>query len=262
MSTSVAIRPSGSNETATQVFQDLSMFNARADLMGLGWPPVAGLLEYEPTPIEAELVGMVIEDPCGRLASLTRDNPVRQRVPDKNRKNFTFQSFVRDIFVPYLLKEVSKLYHEAQGQLENFVEDKQLMFQDEPFKSANEWMRDHQKAFRQQAMSVQMLKERLAALEQARRDNYDIHLEIDVVMRAAPPLPLVQAPPVHYAAELAKYMVDERYQSCLTELASQNMRQQMQLEAQQQQFKEQQQQLALTASRLSPFETAVAKALS
>jgi len=35
-------------------------------------------------------------------------------------------------------------------------------------KSANEWMRDQQKAFSQQAMSVQMLKGSVAALEQAR----------------------------------------------------------------------------------------------
>jgi len=84
MSTSVAMRRSGSNQTATQVFQDRSMFNAREDLMGLGWTLVAGLLKYEPTPIEGELVGMVIEDPCGLLATLTRDNPVRQRVPQQN----------------------------------------------------------------------------------------------------------------------------------------------------------------------------------
>jgi len=167
MSTSVAIRRSGSNQTATQVFQDLSMFNARADLMGLGWTPVAGLLEYDPTPIEVELVGMVIEDPCGLLATLTRDNTVRQRVPQQNRNNVMFQSFVRDIFEPYLLKEVGKRFQEAQGQLENFVEEKQLMFQEEMVKSANEWMRDQHKAFRQQAMSVQMLKGRVAALEQA-----------------------------------------------------------------------------------------------
>jgi len=106
------------------------------------------------------------------------------------------------------------------------------------------------------------LKGRVAVLEEAPHDNYDIDLENDVVMRAAPPLPLVQAPTVHYAAELAKYMVDEIYESFLTELASQNMRQQMQLDAKQQQFREQQQQLALTGSRLSPFETAVAEALS
>jgi len=75
------------------------------------------------------------------------------------------------------------------------------MFQEEILKSANEWMRDQQKAFRQQAMLVQMLKGRVAALEQARRDNYGIDLENDVVMRGTPPLPLVQVPPVHYSAE-------------------------------------------------------------
>jgi len=48
-----------------------------------------------------------------------------------------------------------------------------------------------------------MLKGRVAALEQARRDNYVIDLENDVVVRAAPPLPLVPAPPVHHAALLA-----------------------------------------------------------
>jgi len=40
------------------------------------------------------------------------------------------------------------------------------------------------------------------------------------------------------------------------------MRQQMQQDAKQQQFRVQQQQLALTVSRLSPFETSIAKALS
>jgi len=122
MSTSVAMRCAGSNQTATRVFQDLSRFNARADLMGLGWTLVAGLLEYEPTPIGAELVGRVIDNPCGLLATLTRDNTVRHRVPEQNRNNVTFQSFVRDIFEPYLLKEVGKRFQEAQGQLGNFVE--------------------------------------------------------------------------------------------------------------------------------------------
>jgi len=81
MSSSGAMRRSGSNQTATQVFQDLPLFDGRTDLMGLGWTPVAGLLEYEPTRIEAEFVGMVIEDPCCLLASLTRDHTVRQTVP-------------------------------------------------------------------------------------------------------------------------------------------------------------------------------------
>jgi len=71
-------------------------------------------------------------------------------------------------------------------------------------KSANEWIRDQQKAFRQQAMWVRMLKGRVVALEQARHDNYDIDLENDVVMRAAPPLPLVQAGPCSLRCGIGK----------------------------------------------------------
>jgi len=152
MSTSVAMRRSGSHQTAAQVFQDLSMFNARADLIGLGWTPVASLLQYEPPPTEAELLGMVIEHPCGLLATLTRDNTARQRVPEQNRNNVTFQSFVRDIFEPYLLMEVGKRFQEAQGQILNFVEEKHLIFQEERVKSATELMQDQEKAFCQQAM--------------------------------------------------------------------------------------------------------------
>jgi len=121
-------------------------------------------------------------------------------------------------------------------------------------------MQEQQNALRRQAMSVQMLKGRVAALAQTPPKNTDIDLENDFLMRAALALPLVQAPPVHQAAELTKYMVDERYKSFLTELASQNMRQQMQLDTQQQQFREQEQQVAQSASRLSPFETTIAQA--
>ena len=98
---------------------------------------MAGLLEYEPTPIAEELVEVVIENPCGLLATVTRDNTVRQRVPEQRRSNVTFQTFVRDIFESYLLQELGKRFQEAQGQLENFVEEKQLMFQEEIVNSAN-----------------------------------------------------------------------------------------------------------------------------
>jgi len=71
MSTSVAMNCSRSNQTSNLGFQDLSVFNARAEIMGLGWTPGAGLLAYEPTPIVEELVENVIENPCGLLATLT-----------------------------------------------------------------------------------------------------------------------------------------------------------------------------------------------
>jgi len=111
------------------------------------------------------------------------------------------------------------------------------MFQEALVNSANSWMREQQNALSRQAMDVEMLKGRVAVLEQARPENHDIDVENNVVMRAAPPLALVQAPPVHYAAKLAKYIVDERYEGFLTELSSHNMRKQMQLDGQQQQFR-------------------------
>jgi len=71
MTTSLAMHCSRSNHSSNQGFQDLSMFNTYADLMGLGWTLVACLLEYEPTSIAEELVEVVIEDQCTLLATLT-----------------------------------------------------------------------------------------------------------------------------------------------------------------------------------------------
>jgi len=115
MSTSVAMHCSCSNQTSNQGFQDLSMFNAGADLMGLGLRPVAGLLQYEPTPLIEELVEKVIENPCGLLATLTGDNTVRQRGPEQCRSIVIFQTFVPDTFEPNLLKEMGKYFPETQG---------------------------------------------------------------------------------------------------------------------------------------------------
>jgi len=70
-------------------------------------------LEYEPSPIQAELVGMVIEDPCGLLATLTRDTTVSQRVLEQNWNTVTLWSFFRDILEPYLLNDVGKRFQEA-----------------------------------------------------------------------------------------------------------------------------------------------------
>jgi len=92
-------------------------------------------------------------------------------------------------------------------------------------------MRKQQNAHRGQAMSVLIFKGTVAALDYARSENYDIDLENNAVMRAAPLLYFVQVPPVHYAAELVMYIVDERYKSFLTDLASQNGRHQIQLDA-------------------------------
>jgi len=59
-------------------------------LCDLGWTPLAGLLEYNCTPIEEDLVRMVIENPCDILANLARDNTVRERVPEQKRNNIMY----------------------------------------------------------------------------------------------------------------------------------------------------------------------------
>jgi len=50
-------------------------------------------------------------------------------------------------------------------------------------------------------------------------------------MRVTSLVPLWQAFLVHYAAERAKHMVDERYELIVTELGAQIMREQMPLDA-------------------------------
>ena len=137
MSYSVAMHCSHSNQSSNQGFQDLFMFNGHADLMELKYTQVVDLLEYKPTPNVEELVEVVIEELCGLLATLTQDNTVRKRVPEQHRSIITFETFVRDIFNPYLLQEVGKHVQEAQGHLDNFVEEKQLMFQEEIVNSGN-----------------------------------------------------------------------------------------------------------------------------
>jgi len=54
----------------------------------------------------------------------------------------------------YLVNQVGKRFQEAQGQLENLLEEEQLIFQEEMVNSENAWMREQQNALRRLAMSV------------------------------------------------------------------------------------------------------------
>jgi len=67
------------------------------------------------------------------------------------------------------------------------------------------------KNFRKLAMSDQMIPKRVEALEQAAAQGYSIDSENDVVMNAAPALPLAKEPPHHYAAEVAACLINEKY---------------------------------------------------
>ena len=65
--------------------------------------------------------------------------------------------------------------------------------------TANAWMTQQQKALKYFARSATVLRGRVAALETAVKEGYKIDSESDVIMQAAPPLPLVEAPPIEYA---------------------------------------------------------------
>jgi len=74
-----------------------------------------------------------------------------------------------------------------------------------------------------------MIRKRVEALEQATAHGYAIGAVNDVVMKAAPALPLAIEPPPHYAAEVAACMINEKYQPWLKEVGRQFIRQQEQL---------------------------------
>jgi len=103
--------------------------------------------------------------------------------------------------------------------------------------------------FRKLAMSDQMIRKRVEALEQPAAQGYSIDAENDVVMNAAPALPLAIEPPSHYAAEVAACMINEKYPPCLNEEGRQSI-------AQQERLAELQRQVAEAHERRSPLEVA------
>ena len=125
-----------------------------------------------------------------------------------------------------MLREVGRRFPEAEKQLGNFVTSRQLIFQQQIVKTANACMTQQQKAFKYFARSATVLRGRVAALQTAVKEGYKIDSESDVIMQAAPPLPLVEAPPIEYAREIAAYLVRTEWQPYLTELAQTNMQQQ------------------------------------
>ena len=122
-----------------------------------------------------------------------------------------FADFTRECFEPYILWEVGKRFRKAEMQLGNFVTSQQKIFQKQMVDSANAWMLKQQKAFKHFARSSTLLQGHVAALEHAVQHGYKIDSDSDVVMEAAPALPLVQAPPIEYAREIAAYMVQAEW---------------------------------------------------
>jgi len=141
----------------------------------------------------------------------------------------TFADLTKDLVEPYILAEITRQMQDAQSHLLNLAEQHQHPFETEIVENANRWMEYQHKNFRKLAMSDQMIRKRVEALEQAAAHGYSNDAENDVVMNAAPTLPLGIEPPPHYAAEVAACMINEKYQPWLNEMVRQFIAQQEQL---------------------------------
>jgi len=138
---------------------------------------------------------------------------------------------------------------DAQSHLLNLAEEHQHAFETQIVENANRWMEYQRRNFRKLAMSDQMIRKRVEAVEQAAAQGYSIGAENDVVMNAAPALPLAIEPPPHYAAEVAACMINQKYQPWLNEVGRQFV-------PQQEQLAQLQKQVAEADERRSPLEVA------
>jgi len=220
----------------TGIEREISRTAARADLKRLGWRPIQQLLTYDiendPTfeiEIPRTVREMEIEDPSAFLQSFTHDPSVGRRIPHNSQRKMTFADFTKELVEPYILEEITRQMQDAQSHLLNLAQEHQYAFETEIVENTNGWMEYQRKNFRKLAKSAQMIRKRVEALELAAAPGYSIDAENDVVMNAAPALPLAIEPPPHYAAEVAACIINEKYQPWLNEVGREFIAQQEQL---------------------------------
>jgi len=248
-------------ERMTGVEREISRATATADLKRLGWRPIQQLLTYDiendPTfekEIPRTVREMEIEDPCAFLQSFTHDLSVGRSIPQNRQQQMTFADFTKDLVEPYILEENTRQMQDAQSHLLNLAAEHQHAFENEIVENSNRWKEYQRKNFRKLTQSDQMIGKRVEALEQAAAHGYSIEAENDVVMNAAPALPLAIEPPPHYAAEVAACMINEKYQPWWNEVGRQ-------FSAQQEQLAELQRQVAEAPERRSPLEVAFSEVI-
>jgi len=138
----------------------------------------------------------------------------------------TFADFTKDLVEPYILEEITLQMQDAQSYLLKLAEEHQHAFETDIVENANCWMEYQRENFRKLARSDQMIWNRVEALEQAPAQGYSIDAENNVVINAAPALPLGIEPPSHFAAEVAACMINEKYQPWSNKMGRQFIAQQ------------------------------------
>jgi len=77
----------------------------------------------------------------------------------------TFADFTKDLVEPYILEEITRQMQDAQSHLLNLAEEYQHVFETEIVENTNRWIEYQRKNFPQLAMSNQIIRKLVEALE-------------------------------------------------------------------------------------------------
>jgi len=100
-----------SDMDVVEYYYDLSRYNAIADLREIRWKSIEEqMADLEPTDIPEEVQELEILNSVTFLQSFTHDPSVEQRIPPQRRTPMTFANFTRELFEPYIVREVLKRF--------------------------------------------------------------------------------------------------------------------------------------------------------
>jgi len=177
------------------------------------------MANLEPTDIPEEVQELEIMNPVAFLQSFTHDPSVGQRIPPQRPSPITFAKFTRELFEPYIVREVTKRFQEANASMGEFITGTELKWQNEMVSYANRWMKIQQVEYCKLVFSDPMIRSCLTALELAVLEVYAIVSDNNINMCTAPPLPLAMEPPPQYPAEIAAVMLHKEIALILTQVA-------------------------------------------
>jgi len=198
---------------------DLSRYNAIADLRRIGWKSIEEqMADLEPTDIPEEVVELEILNPVAFLQSFRHDPSVGHRIPPQRCTPMTFANFTKELFEPYLVREVTKRFQEAKASIGDFITATQPEWHNEMVTNANRRMKIQQVEYSKLALSDRMIRARVTAFEFAIQGGYSIDSDNNVNMLSAPLLPLAIVPPPQYAAEMAPVMLHKEMAPILTQV--------------------------------------------
>jgi len=84
------------------------------------------MADLEPRDIPEEVQELPILNPIAFLQSFTHGPSVGHRIPPQRRTPITFANFTRDLFEPYLVREITKRFQEAKASMGDLITATQL----------------------------------------------------------------------------------------------------------------------------------------